>query len=84
VCRNLIRKAKAHLELNLARNVQGNENCLYKHISSTRKTRTKVGLLLKVAEDFVTKDMEKAEVLNTFFTSVFTGKTCLRNCRPLR
>lgn len=78
----MIRKAKAHLEVNLARNVKGNEKCFYKCISSTRKMRKKVGLLLKVREDLLTKNMEKTEILNAFFTSVFTGKTCPRNCRP--
>lgn len=34
-----------------------------------------VGLLLRGAGDLVTKDMEKAEVINSFFALVFTGKT---------
>lgn len=32
--------------------------------------------LRKLAEDLVTKDMEKFEVLSGFFTSVFIGKVC--------
>lgn len=34
-----------------------------------------MGLLLRGAGDLVTKDMEKAEVINSFFALVFTGKT---------
>ena len=39
-----------------------------------RKTRENVGPLQKETGDLVTQDMEKAEVLNEFFASVFTGK----------
>ncbi|PKU34102.1 rna-directed dna polymerase from mobile element jockey-like [Limosa lapponica baueri] len=38
------------------------------------KTREVVGPLQKEKGDLVTQDMEKAELLNDFFTSVFTGK----------
>ena len=36
-----------------------------------------MGTLLGGAGDLVTQDIEKAEVLNVFFTSVFTSKTSL-------
>lgn len=35
-------------------------------------------LLLKWAEDSVTKDMEEVKVPNVFFTFIFTGQTCLQ------
>ncbi|GAB0202791.1 mitochondrial enolase superfamily member 1 [Grus japonensis] len=41
-----------------------------------RRTRENVGPLQNETGDLVTQDMEKAEVLNDFFASVFTGK-CL-------
>lgn len=34
--------------------------------------------------NLVTKDIGKIEVLGDTITSVFTGKTCHRNFRPLR
>ena len=40
--------------------------------------RENVGPLLNGAGALVTQDMEKAEVLNAAFASVFTGKTGLQ------
>ena len=40
-CREAMRKAKAHLELNLARDVKDNKKGFFKCISSKRKTREK-------------------------------------------
>ncbi|GAB0188342.1 hypothetical protein GRJ2_001299500 [Grus japonensis] len=56
--RNQVMEAKALIELNLARDIKGNKKSFYRDISDKRKTR----------------DMEKAEVLNDIFASVFTGK----------
>jgi len=68
-----MRKAKAHLELNLARDVRNNKG-FYNYISSKRKTRDNVGLLLNEAGVLVTEDAEKAELLNAFYASVFSAK----------
>ena len=54
VCRNADSKAKTHLELNLARDVKSNDKCLYECISSKRKTRKNVSLLLNGLGDLVT------------------------------
>ncbi|KAK4810509.1 hypothetical protein QYF61_004289 [Mycteria americana] len=70
--RDGVRKAKAHLELNLVRDVKGDKKGFCGFIISKRKTRENVGLLLNGAGDLVTQDMEKAEVLSAFFASVFT------------
>ncbi|GAB0175820.1 mitochondrial enolase superfamily member 1 [Grus japonensis] len=72
--RDQVRKAKALRELNLARNVKDNKKSFYKYISDKRKTRENMGPLQKEMGDLVTQDIEKAEVLNDFFASVFTGK----------
>ena len=44
-------------------------------MSDEGKTRENVGPLWKKTGDLVTQDMEKAEVLNDFFASVFAGKS---------
>jgi len=64
-------KAKAHLELNLARDVKNNKKGFFNYISSKRKTRDNVGLLLNEVGALVTED---AELLNAFFASVFSAK----------
>ncbi|GAB0182556.1 mitochondrial enolase superfamily member 1 [Grus japonensis] len=73
VCRDAMRKAKAHLELNLVRDVKDKKG-FFKYISSKKKTRENVGLLLNEVGALVTEDTEKAELLNAFFASVFTAK----------
>ena len=76
--RDQVRKAKALRELNLARDVKKNKKSFYRYVSDKRKTRENVGPLQKETGDLVTWDMEKAEVLNDFFASVFTGKCSSR------
>lgn len=58
--------------------MKGNIKSFYGYISSKMKTRENVGLLLNGAGILKTKDMGKDEVLNAFFTSVFTGKDCFQ------
>ncbi|GAB0209007.1 mitochondrial enolase superfamily member 1 [Grus japonensis] len=71
-----VRKAKALTELNLARDVKDNKKSFYRYVSDKRRTRENVGPFQNERGDLVTQDMEKAEGLNDFFASVFTGK-CL-------
>ncbi|XP_062474762.1 uncharacterized protein LOC134163689 [Pezoporus occidentalis] len=59
--KDMVRKAKAHLELNLAGNRKGNKKDFYRFIISRRNIREKVGLLLKVSSGIVNKDMERPE-----------------------
>lgn len=69
-----VRKAKAQMELNLVRYAKDNK----KNISDKRESRQNVGVLLNESETLVTQDMEKAEVLNAFLTSVFISKIDLQ------
>ena len=71
---DVIRKIKACPELNLMRDVKGNKKCFCRYIISRRMTRENVGSLLNGTGALVTQDMEKAEVLKAFFTSVSTSK----------
>ncbi|GAB0210101.1 mitochondrial enolase superfamily member 1 [Grus japonensis] len=74
--RDQVRKAKALTEISLARDVKDNKKSFYRYVSDKRRTRENVGPLRNETGDLDTQDMEKAEVLNDFFASVFTGK-CL-------
>ncbi|PKU36399.1 rna-directed dna polymerase from mobile element jockey-like [Limosa lapponica baueri] len=66
------RKAKASLELNLARDVKVNRKGFFKYIGGKRKTRENVGPLLNETGAMVTEDAKMAELLNAAFGSVFT------------
>jgi len=74
--REATRKAKAHLELNLARDVKDNKKGFFKYVISGQKTRENVGRLLNKVDALLTEHTEKVELLNTFFASVFTAKAC--------
>ncbi|GAB0205150.1 long-chain fatty acid transport protein 6-like [Grus japonensis] len=74
--RDQVRKAKALIELNLARDVKDNKKSFYRYVSDKGRTKENVGPLWNETGNLVTQDMEKVEVLNGFFASVFTGK-CL-------
>lgn len=67
----------AHLELNLAWDVNGNEDAFYKSMSSRRMIKEIVAPLLN-GTGIVVKDIEKAKVLIASFISVFTVNTSLK------
>lgn len=68
VCRDQFRKAKTHLDLNLSRDVKSKSKSFYRYMSSKKKAKINVGLLLNVARSLVSKDMQKVEIHNAFFT----------------
>jgi len=59
--------------LKLARDVKDNKKSFFKYISSKRKTRDNVGLLLKEVGAMVMEAAEKAQLLNAYFASVFSA-----------
>ncbi|CAM5153819.1 unnamed protein product [Natator depressus] len=73
-CRSEIRKAKSHLELQLARDVKSNKKGFFTYVSNKKKVKERVGPLLNEGGNLVTEDVEKANVLNAFFASVFMNK----------
>ncbi|KFP87718.1 hypothetical protein N310_01981, partial [Acanthisitta chloris] len=72
--RDTVRKAKAQLELRLARDIKDNKKSFNRYVTCKRKARDNVGPLRKKTGELATLDIEKAEVLNDFFSSVFNSK----------
>ncbi|KAM4642928.1 uncharacterized protein AAGF69_015296 isoform 1-T2 [Amazona ochrocephala] len=72
--RDKVRKAKAQLKLNLARDVKDNRKGFYRYTANKRQTKGNVGPLQKLSGELATLDLGRAEVLNDFFTSVFSSK----------
>ncbi|GAB0204604.1 mitochondrial enolase superfamily member 1 [Grus japonensis] len=62
------------IELHLARDMKGNRKSFYRYFGDKRRVTENVGPLRNETGDLVTQDMEKAEILNDFFASVFTAK----------
>ncbi|CAM4689446.1 unnamed protein product [Lepidochelys kempii] len=73
-CRNEIRRAKSQLELQLARDVKSNKKGFFRYVGNKKKAKESVGPLMNEGGNLVTEDVEKANVLNAFFASVFTNK----------
>ena len=71
VCRDAFRKAKAQLKLKLARDIKNYKKGFFRYVSNKQTWKENIGLLLNRRGDVITNNAEKAEVLNTFFTSVF-------------
>ena len=72
MCGDGIRKAKAQVELNLARDMKNNKKGFYRYIGKRRQAKESVPPLINEMGELASSDREKAEVLNKCFASVFT------------
>lgn len=63
--------AKAHRELKLARIVGDNKKRFLKYINGKRRCRNIISVLQDKDGHVTDRDMDKAEVFNAFFASVF-------------
>ena len=57
----------------MARDVKNNKKTFYRYIGQKRQAKTDVPSLVNLKGELASTDEEKAEVLNEFFASVFTG-----------
>ncbi|KFQ75677.1 hypothetical protein N337_11763, partial [Phoenicopterus ruber ruber] len=73
LCRDGVRKAKARMELNLARDAKNYKKDFYSCVSWKTKVKESVPTLMSTTGKLVSMDEEKADVLNNIFASVFTG-----------
>ncbi|KFZ53140.1 hypothetical protein N338_13083, partial [Podiceps cristatus] len=73
LCRDGVRKAKARLELNLARDAKNNRKGSYRYLNQRRKVKESTPPLKSKTTKLAMTDEEKAEVLNHFCASVFLG-----------
>ena len=67
-----VRRARMMFERKLARNLKTDVKTFWRYVNNGMKVRVPVGDLEREDGTVATTDTEKAEVLNQFFTSVFT------------
>lgn len=63
-CRDAVRKAKAQLELKLARDVKNCQKGFFRYINNRQKPKGNIGPLLRRRGELITSNTENAEVLN--------------------
>lgn len=79
-CGDGVRKAKAKLDLKLARDVSGNEMLFIRK----RLHKENMVLLLSGTNVLVTADTDKGEIVDVFFGSDFTNKVSQAFCHKAR
>ena len=72
MCRDRIRKAKAQMELNLARDVKDNKG-FYRYIGRRGQAKESAPPLMRGNGELTSSHIQNTEVLNECFASVFMG-----------
>lgn len=73
MCRDRVRKAMAQVELSFARDVKNNQKGFFRYTGQKRQAKESLILLVNEKRELAKTDMEKTEVLNEFFASVFVA-----------
>ncbi|KAK4815361.1 LOW QUALITY PROTEIN: hypothetical protein QYF61_001349 [Mycteria americana] len=83
LCRDGVRKAKAQLELNLARDAKNSKNGFYRkgRLKKMYQSPNPLSAPINETGELVTMDMEKVEVHSNFSDSVFTGNHSSQICQ---
>lgn len=71
-CSKLSRIAKRNFEQNLAKNVKDNSKSFFSYVRSKQRTKEKVGPLKDKGGEIINDDRLAANLLNEYFSSVFT------------
>lgn len=74
--------AKRYYEQNLAANIKKDSKSFFAYIRSKQRTRDKVGPLKDGTGRIITEDQEAANMLNDYFSSVFTTEDCIHIPKP--
>ena len=67
-----VREAKKEFEFKLSKECKDNPKCFWKYVKSKTKASTGISPLLTHEGKIAESNIDKAETLNTFFSSVFT------------
>jgi hypothetical protein len=76
--------AKRNYEMKLAENVKKDSKSFYAYIRSKQRSKDKVGPLKNTIGKVVTDDKEAANMLNEYFSSVFTIEDCSNIPEPVK
>ena len=68
--RNLRRKHKANLVSNIAKNPKS----FWRYVNTSLKTRLDIDAIKRIDGSLASSDQEKADLLNSYFSSVFTSE----------
>lgn len=78
-CTNAVRSAKMSFERKIALESKSKVKSFWNYINSKLKTRSGIGTLERSDGTLASSEADKVEVLNKFFTSVFTRTEDLQN-----
>ena len=71
-CNKQIKAARRKHEMNIANNAKSDPKVFWKYVKERTKSSVGVNALKKMDNTFATSEKEKADILNEYFSSVFT------------
>lgn len=81
-CSRLTREAKRSFEQNLANNIKENSKSFFSYVRSKQRTKEKVGPLKDKTGKLINDDILAANLLNEYFSSVFTNENYIDAPEP--